>query len=81
MSDCGISVAGRTAASQSTGGVTISESQLQPGDLVFYASGGRVYHVAIYIGGGQVVHAASTSLGICVSNYKYATPYKYVRYH
>ena len=81
MSDCGISVAGRTAAAQSNGGMTISESQLQPGDLVFYASGGRVYHVAIYIGNEQVVHAASSSLGICVSYYKYATPYKYVRYH
>ena len=81
MSDCGISVSGRTAASQSGGGMTISESQLQAGDLVFYASGGRIYHVAIYIGGGQVVHAASSSLGICVSNYRYATPYKFVRYY
>lgn len=81
MSDCGISVAGRTSASQAGGGMAISESQLQAGDLVFYARGGRVYHVAIYIGGGQVVHAASSSLGICVSNYRYATPYKFVRYY
>ena len=81
MSDCGISVAGRTAASQSTGGYSVAESELQPGDLVFYASGGRVYHVAIYIGGGQVVHAASSSLGICVSSYNYAAPYKFVRYY
>ncbi len=81
MANCGISVSGRTAASQSSGGYSVAESELQPGDLVFYASGGRVYHVAIYIGGGQVVHAASSSLGICTSNYRYATPYKFVRYY
>jgi len=43
--------------------VRISESQLQPGDLVFWdpaGSGGRTgsQHVAIYIGGGQILHTA-----------------------
>jgi cell wall-associated NlpC family hydrolase len=33
----------------------ISASQLQTGDLVFYGS--SIYHVAIYVGGGWVVHA------------------------
>ena len=33
----------------------LSRSQLQPGDLVFYYS--DIHHVAIYIGGGRVVHA------------------------
>lgn len=81
MSDCGISVAGRTAAAQSTGGTSISASELQPGDLVFYASGGSVSHVAIYIGDGQIVHAANSRKGIIVSTYNYQTPYKYVRYY
>lgn len=81
MSDCGISVAGRTAAAQSGGGTSISSSELQPGDLVFYASGGRVSHVAIYIGDGQIVHAANSRKGIIVSTYNYQTPYKYVRYY
>jgi cell wall-associated NlpC family hydrolase len=37
----------------------ISESQLRPGDLVFYdtGSGAQPGHVTIYIGGGQVVTA------------------------
>ncbi len=36
----------------------VSLSQLQPGDLVFYGSSATsIDHVAIYVGGGQVVHA------------------------
>ncbi len=38
----------------------ISASQLQPGDLIFYASGGYIYHVIMYIGGGQAVQAMTT---------------------
>ncbi|MEV6349490.1 NlpC/P60 family protein [Actinoplanes sp. NPDC051851] len=36
----------------------VSRSELKPGDLVFYYS--DVHHVAIYIGGGMVVHAPHT---------------------
>ncbi|TWG24766.1 NlpC/P60 family protein [Actinoplanes teichomyceticus] len=36
----------------------VSRSELRPGDLVFYYS--DVHHVAIYIGGGMVVHAPHT---------------------
>ncbi|MFI5044609.1 MAG: C40 family peptidase, partial [Acidimicrobiales bacterium] len=36
----------------------ISADQLQPGDLVFYGS--PVHHVAMYIGGGSVVHAPNS---------------------
>jgi cell wall-associated NlpC family hydrolase len=39
-------------------GKAISQSQLQPGDLVFYYS--DLHHMAIYIGGGMVVHAPHT---------------------
>lgn len=81
FSDCGVGVAGRTASAQSTGGTSISASQLQAGDLVFYRSGGRVSHVAIYIGDGKIVHAANSRKGIIVSSYNYQTPYKFVRYY
>lgn len=37
--------------------IRISESQLQPGDLVFWGVGGSE-HVAIYIGGNQILHTA-----------------------
>lgn len=43
------------AALQYNYGTHVSESQLQPGDLVFYYS--PIHHVAIYVGGGLVVQA------------------------
>lgn len=38
-------------------GMPVSLAELQPGDLVFFARGGRVHHVGIYIGNGNFVHA------------------------
>jgi cell wall-associated NlpC family hydrolase len=39
-------------------GETITRSQLEPGDLVFFDTLARAYsHVAIYIGGGRFLHA------------------------
>lgn len=68
------------AASQAGYGTKISAGELQPGDLVFYGNKrGSINHVAIYIGGGQVVHASNERTGIKISNYTYRTPVKYVR--
>ena len=41
-------------------------SQAQPGDLVFYAnqSTGRIYHTAMYMGGGQLAHALNEDAGL-----------------
>ena len=64
----------RTAESQSYGGSSVSLDNLQPGDLLFYNSTGSIDHVAIYIGGGQVVHAANSRSGIIISNAYYQTP-------
>ena len=65
------------AASQAGYGTKISASELQPGDLVFYGnSRGSINHVAIYIGGGQVVHASNERSGIKISNYTYRTTVK-----
>lgn len=37
----------------------VAISDLQPGDLVFYGSSpGSIYHVALYIGGGQLIEAS-----------------------
>lgn len=67
-----------SSASQASQGTRISASELQPGDLVFYGnSSGRINHVAIYIGGGQVIHASSPSTGIKISKYNYRTPVKF----
>ena len=75
----GISLS-RTSREQAKNGTKISTSDLKPGDLVFYAnSGGTINHVAIYIGGGQVIHASNPKSGIKISKYNYRTPVKCVR--
>ena len=68
-----------SSRAQANMGASISASELKPGDLVFYAKGGSINHVAIYIGGGQVIHASSPKTGIKISSYNYRTPYKMVR--
>lgn len=67
------------SGSQAKCGTQITASELQPGDLVFYAKGGTINHVAIYIGGGQVIHASSPKTGIKISAYNYRTPYRMVK--
>lgn len=62
------------AASQAQLGTKVSLGEAQPGDLVFYAKNGSINHVAIYIGGGQVVHASSPKTGIKISSVNYRTP-------
>ncbi len=65
------------SVSQSSCGTRINIADAKPGDLFFYFNDslGRIDHVAIYIGNGQIVHAASTRAGIIVSNAYYKTPY------
>ncbi len=69
----------RTSREQATRGTRIDADDLKPGDLVFYAKGGTINHVAIYIGSGQVIHASSPKTGIKISSYNYRTPHKMVR--
>jgi cell wall-associated NlpC family hydrolase len=38
-------------------GQKVKRSELLPGDLVFFKSGGRVNHVGIYVGQGRMIHA------------------------
>lgn len=48
----------RSSRDQQNVGTRIPLNQLQPGDLVF--RGSPAYHVGIYIGGGQYIHAPQT---------------------
>jgi len=65
----------RTADQQMNGLTNVSLDSIQPGDLLFYKDrSGFVGHVTMYIGGGQVVHASSSTTGIIVSNIGYRTP-------
>lgn len=63
------------SGSQAQMGKKVSSANMQPGDLIFYAgSNGKVNHVAIYIGNGRIVHAASRRSGIKTSTWNYRTP-------
>jgi cell wall-associated NlpC family hydrolase len=54
-----------SSSAQYSSGARISQSDLQPGDLVFYYS--PISHVGMYIGNGLIVHAANPGAGVRVS--------------
>ena len=69
----------RVSRDQARQGTKIKSSQMRPGDLIFYTnSGGTINHVAMYIGNGQIVHAASRRSGIKISTWNYRNPYRIV---
>jgi len=47
-------------------GKLVSFAQVQVGDLVFWGSPGNYYHVAIYVGGGQILEAPNPSARVRV---------------
>ncbi len=71
--DFGYSIS-RTPEGQYTGaGRGIDYSEIQPGDIICYSSNGgkSCTHVAMYIGDGQVVHAANSRKGVITSTAEY----------
>ncbi len=64
---------GRTNASTlATMGIAITQDELMPGDIICYKnSSGSIYHVVMYIGNNEVVHASSSKTGIKISNLTY----------
>ncbi len=71
---------GRSSRDQAAGGRSINLSDAKPGDLLFYASGDYINHVAMYIGDGKIIHASSTTTGIIISQANYRTPCKVVSF-
>lgn len=58
----------RTSTEQRNAGTGVNYSEAQPGDLICYSG-----HVALYIGGGKIVHASTERTGIKVGNAEYKT--------
>ena len=54
-----------SSSAQMSSGTPVSQSELQPGDLVFYYS--PVSHVGMYIGNGQIVNAENPSVGVKIT--------------
>ena len=52
------------ATAQFRAGERIGRKQARPGDLVFMHNGGDIYHVSIYAGHGDIIHAGRTGTNV-----------------
>ncbi len=60
----------RISSDQAVQGIYVSRSNMQPGDLVFssFNANGKVDHVGIYLGNGQMIHSPSTGDTVKITN-------------
>ncbi|MBU8880483.1 S-layer homology domain-containing protein [Bacillus sp. FJAT-29790] len=68
----------RDASVQFQQGTVVEKSKMQPGDLMFFAYNngkGRVHHVSMYIGNGQMIHSPNSSKSIEIISIN-TQPYK-----
>ena len=73
MKQMGIKIS-RLAADQAKGGIAINvkdRSKWKPGDILVYSSGGRVNHVALYLGNNQLMHALNAKYGTVIHDVDY----------
>lgn len=64
--ECGISIP-RVTYTQQAACTPVALSNLQPGDLVFW--GASAYHVGIYLGNGQYIHAPAPGQSVKIQSY------------
>ena len=83
LKDAGYNVGRTTAQGYRAYGNTVSKSNLQPGDLIFYGKGNEASHIGIYIGNGQMIHssggssntASNPGKGVSVTNVDYRSDF------
>jgi cell wall-associated NlpC family hydrolase len=56
---------------QAYAGPRVPLSQKRPGDMLFWASGGRIHHVALYIGNEQMVEAPYSGSYVRIAPVRY----------
>jgi len=71
------------SVAQYTGSTAITAASLAPGDLVFWGSSSNsssIYHMALYVGDGQIIHAPRTGRSVVrESMYSWTTPNFFAR--
>ena len=67
----------RTAKEQATKGIAVSKANLKMGDLVFF--GKSIYHVGIYVGGGEFIHSPKPGSEVKILQLKYMPDYNTAR--
>lgn len=72
--DFGYSISRTPSGQLSSAGRSIDYSEIQPGDIICYSSNGKsCTHVGLYIGDGQIIHAANARKGVIISAADYST--------
>lgn len=73
--DFGYSISRTPDGQYSGAGRSISYEEIQPGDILCYSSNGgkSCTHVALYIGDGQIIHAANSRKGVVIGRADYST--------
>ncbi len=56
---------------QAQAGRQVPLSQKRPGDMLFWATGGRIHHVALYIGGGRMIEAPYSGSRVRIAPVRY----------
>jgi cell wall-associated NlpC family hydrolase len=56
---------------QAQAGRQVPLSQKAPGDMLFWATGGRIHHVALYIGNEQVIEAPYSGSHVRIASVRY----------
>ncbi len=83
LKDAGYKVGRTTAQGYRSYGTSVSKSDMQPGDLVFFGKNGNASHIGIYIGNGQMIHSSGGSKntksnpgkGVSVTNVDYRSDF------
>ncbi len=63
---------------QARAGRQVPLSQKAPGDMLFWATGGRIHHVALYIGNEQMVEAPYSGSHVRIASVRYGGIVPYV---
>ena len=70
--DFGYSISRTPSGQYKSDGRSIDYSEIQPGDIICYGKG-KCTHVALYIGNGQIIHAANSRKGVVIYDADYDT--------